>query len=145
MPKATTICNSILGLMYRAAAWANVADNAASAPLSSVYLGLHTATLTPATGTQTENEIAYTNYARKQTARSAVDWAAPSGGQLSNVQVLQFPACGITGGSAHTTSTGTSLSGAGAVWHYGALNSVLAIGNGITPQFNIGAYIIQET
>jgi hypothetical protein len=145
MPKATAICNSVLGIMYRAAAWANVADNAASAPLSSVYLGLHTATLTPATGTQTENEIAYTNYARKQTARSSVDWSAPSGGQLSNVQVLQFPACGATGGSAHTTSTGTASSGAGAVWHFGALNFVLAIGNGITPQFNIGAYVIQET
>lgn len=30
MPKATAICNSILNLMYRAEAWANVADNAAA-------------------------------------------------------------------------------------------------------------------
>lgn len=30
MPKSTATCNSIINLMYRAAAWANVADNAAA-------------------------------------------------------------------------------------------------------------------
>lgn len=145
MPKATNICNSILGLMYRAAAWANVADNAASAPLTQVHLGLHSATLTAATGLQNENEVAYTNYARKATSRSATDWGAPSGGQIANATLQQFPACGVTGASAHTVSTGIASSGATAAWHYGALNSVLAIANGITPQFNIGALVIQES
>lgn len=145
MPKATTICNSIVGLMYRAAAWANVADNAASAPLTSVYLCLHTGDLTAATGLQSENEVAYTNWARKQTSRSATDWAAPSGGSLSNATLQQFPQCGVTGATASHVSTGIGASGSTAAWHYGALNSSLAIANGITPQFNIGALVIQET
>lgn len=145
MPKAITICNSILGIMYRAAAWANVADNAGTAPLTAVYLGLHTATLTAATGLQNENEVAYTDYARKSTSRSATDWGAPSGGQIANATLQQFPPCGVTGASAHTVSTGIGASGATASWHYGALNSVLAIANGITPQFNIGALVIQES
>lgn len=145
MPKATAICNSILGLMYRAAAWANVADNAASSPLTNVHVGLHTANLTAATGSQLENESAYTNYARESTARSAVDWSAPSGGSLSNVQTLQFPACGVTGSAVSHVSTGIAGSGAGAVWHYGGLNSTLAVANGITPQFNVGALVVQET
>lgn len=145
MPKATAICNSIVGLMYRAAAWANVADNAASSPVTSVYLALHTGNLTAATGAQNENEVAYTDYARKSTSRSATDWAAPSGGSTSNATLQQFPACGVTGATASHVSTGVGASGATAVWHFGALNSSLAIALGITPQFNIGALVVQET
>ena len=145
MPKATSICNSILGLMYRAAAWANVADNAASSPLTGVYIGLHTGNLTAGTGLQNENETAYTNYARKLTTRSATDWSAPSGGSLSNATLQQFPACGVTGSTVTHVSTGIGSTGATAAWHYGALNSSLAVANGITPQFNVGALVVQET
>lgn len=145
MPKATAICNSIVGLMYRATAWPNVADNAGTAPLTQVYLSLHTGTLNAATGTQTELETAYTNYARKATARSATDWGAPSGGIVQNATLQQFPACGVTGSTVSHIATGIAASGAGAVWHFGALNAALAVANGITPQFNIGALSIQES
>lgn len=145
MPKATAICNSILNLMYRATAWANVADNAGTSPLTQVFLALHTANLTAATGLQNENESAYTNYARKATSRSGTDWTAPSGGSLSNATLQQFPACGATGSTVTHVSTGIATSGATAAWHFGALNSSLAVANGITPQFNIGALVVQET
>lgn len=36
MPKSTDACNRILNLMYRATAWANVADNAADEIASTV-------------------------------------------------------------------------------------------------------------
>lgn len=75
MPKSTDACNKILNLMYRATAWANVADNAASAPLTNVPVALHTATLTAATNSQAENEVAYTNYARQNVSRST-GWTA---------------------------------------------------------------------
>ena len=69
MPKSTATCNAIINLMYRATAWANVADNAGSSPLTNTYVGLHTAS--PGTGNdQTTNETAYTNYARQAVARS---------------------------------------------------------------------------
>lgn len=145
MPKATSVCNSILNLMYRAGAWANVADNAGSSPLTQVYLALHTGNLTAATGLQNENESAYTNYARKATSRSATDWAAASGGSLSNATLQQFAQCGVTGSTVTHVSTGVGSTGATASWHYGALNSSLAVANGITPQFNIGALVVQET
>ena len=51
MPKATAVCNSIINLMYRAVAWANMADNAASSPVTNVTVALHTASLTAATFT----------------------------------------------------------------------------------------------
>ena len=53
MPKSTSTCNSIVNLMYRATAWANVADNAASggatanaATISFPQCGVAGATLT---------------------------------------------------------------------------------------------------
>lgn len=96
MPKSTSICNSIINLMYRATAWANVADNAAASPLTDVYVALHTADLTAGTNSQAEDETAYTNYARQAVARST-GWAAASGGGTENAATISFPQCGVTG------------------------------------------------
>lgn len=146
MPKSTDTCNKVLNLMYRAAAWANVADNAASAPLTNVYVALHTATLTAATNSQAENEVAYTNYARQAVARST-GWSAGSGGSTNNAALLQFPQSGATGATLAAVSTGTTVSGATPVWHYGTLNSSITIGASasITPQFLANALVITET
>ena len=146
MPKSTPTCNSLLNLMYRAAAWANVADNAAASPLTNVVVALHTATLTAATNSQAENEVAYTNYARQNVARST-GWNAASGGSTANAALLQFPQSGATGATLAAVSTGTTISGATPVWHYGALNSPITIGAAasITPQFLAGALQITET
>lgn len=144
MPKSTSTCNSLLALMYRATAWANVADNAAASPLTNTYLSLHTANLSAGTNQQTENETAYTNYARAAVARST-GWAAPSSGATQNAALVQFPQCGATGATLTHVAAGTNSSGAGNVWHYGALNSSLAVANGITPQFAASALTITET
>jgi hypothetical protein len=146
MPKSTDACNRILNIMYSATAWPNVADNAASSPLTNVQVGLHTALLTAATNSQAENEVAYTNYARVARARST-GFTAASGGSISNAALLQFPQSGATGATLHTVSTGTTASGATPVWHYGALNSPITIGASasITPQFLANALVITET
>jgi len=144
MPKSTATCNSIVNLMYRAAAWANVADNAASSPLTNTYVALHTADLTAATNSQAENETAYTNYARQAVARST-GWDAASGGATQNAATISFPQCGVTGATLTHVSTGTTVSGATPVWHYGALNSPLAVSSGITPQFAAGALTVTES
>lgn len=146
MPKSIDCCNRILNLMYSGTAWPNVADNAASSPLANFYAAFHTALLTAATNSQAESEVAYTNYARKAMARST-SMSAASGGITSNVALMGFPQSGVTGATLHTASTGTTASGATAVWHYGALNSPITIGASanITPQFQAGAFQIQET
>ncbi|HSW33434.1 MAG TPA: hypothetical protein VLH36_07440 [Steroidobacteraceae bacterium] len=144
MPKSTATCNSILNLMYRATAWANVADNAAASPLANVFVGLHTAGLTAATNSQAENETAYTNYARQSVARST-GWDAASGGATANAATISFPQCGASGATLTDVSTGVAVSGATAVWHYGALNSPLAVSSGITPQFAAGALTVTES
>lgn len=146
MPKSTDTCNKVLNLMYRAAAWANVADNAAASPLTNVYVALHTSTLTAATNSQAENEVAYTNYARQAVARST-GWSAGSGGATNNAALLQFPQSGATGATLAAVSTGTTVSGATPVWHYGTLNSPITIGASasITPQFLANALVITES
>lgn len=144
MPKSTATCNSIINLMYRATAWANVADNAASSPLTNTYVGMHTADLTAGTNSQAEDETAYTNYARQAVARST-GWTAASGGATENAATISFPQCGASGATLTHVSTGVGSSGATAVWHYGELNSPLAVSSGITPQFAAGALTITET
>jgi hypothetical protein len=144
MPKSTVTCNNIVNLMYRATAWANVADNAASSPLTNTHVGLHTADLTAGTNSQAQNETGYTNYARQAVARST-GWAAASGGATQNAATISFPQCGVTGATLTHVSTGVGSSGATAVWHYGALNSSLAVANGITPQFAAGALTVTES
>lgn len=144
MPKSTPTCNSIVNLMYRATAWANVADNAASSPLTNTYVGLHTGNLTAATNSQAENETAYTNYVRVAVARST-GWAAAASGATSNAATVSFAQCGVTGATLTHVSTGTTSSGATAVWHYGALNSSLAVSSGITPQFAASALTVTES
>lgn len=146
MPKSTDACNRFLNLLYRATAWPNVADNAAASPLTNTAVRLHTATLTAATNSQAENEVAYTNYVGQAVARST-GWGAASGGSTSNAALLQFPQSGATGATLHTVSTGTTTTGATPVWHYGALNSSITIGAAasITPQFLAGALVITET
>lgn len=143
MPKSTATCNSLLNLMYRATAWANVADNAASSPLTNTYVSLHTAS--PSTGDdQTTNETAYTNYARQAVARSS-GWDAASGGATANSATISFPQCGASGATLTHVAVGTALSSAGHVWHQGALNSSLAVSSGITPQFAAGALTVTES
>lgn len=144
MPKSTATCNSIVNLMYRATAWANVADNAAASPLANTFVALHTADLTAATNSQAENETAYTNYARQSVARST-GWGAASGGTTQNAATISFPQCGVTGATLTHVSTGTTVSGATPVWHYGALNSSLVVSSGITPQFAAGALTVTES
>ena len=144
MPKATAACNSIVNLMYRATAWANGADNAASSPLTNVYVGMHTGNLTASTNSQAENETAYTDYARQAGARST-GWTAARGGATENAATISFPQCGASGATLTHVSTGVAVSGATGVWHYGALNSPLAVSSGITPQFAAGALTVTES
>lgn len=144
MPKSTATSNSIVNLMYRATAWANVADNASASPLTDVYVSMHTSSPTAASGAQTENETVYTNYARQAGARST-GWDAASGGATANSATISFPQCGATGATLSHVATGTALTLTGAVWHYGALNSSLAVSSGITPQFAGGALVITES
>lgn len=144
MPKSTAACNAILALIFNATAWADIAENDASSPLSNLYLSLHTAD--PGVGNnQTTNETSYTNYARIAVVRTTSGWTAPSGGATANAALAQFAQCGVTGATITHVAIGTASSGAGTVLYAGALSSSLAVANGIQPQFAAGALDVSES
>lgn len=144
MPKSTTACNDILGLLFNAAAIANIADNAASAPLTNLYISLHTSN--PGVGgSQTTGETSYTNYARVAVARTTSGWTAPSAAATANAALIQFPQCGATGATITYVAIGTASSGTGKVLYAGALSSSLAVAELIVPQFAIAALAVSES
>ncbi len=144
MPKSTTFSNDVMALIFNATAIANIADNAASSPLTNLYVSLHTAD--PGVGgSQTSNETAYTNYARVAVARTTSGWSAPSGGATANAALIQFAQCGASGATLTHVAIGTASSGTGKVLYAGALNSSLAVANLIQPQFAAGDLDVVES
>lgn len=144
MAKSTLTCDKILALIFNATAWADIAENDTSAPLTNLYLSLHTAD--PGVGnSQLTNESAYTNYTRIAVLRTTGGWAVPASGATSNVALVQFPQCGVTGSTVTHVAIGTASSGAGNVLYAGALTSSLAVANTIQPQFSASALTVTET
>jgi hypothetical protein len=136
MAFGAAFAQSLALLLTEATAIANVADNAASSPITNLFIALHTASATA--GNQTTSEATYTSYARVTVARSSSGWTSASG-VFTNDAAITFPAC--TGGSntiSHV-SIGTLTSGAGVVIVGGALTANLSVSSGITPQFAISA------
>jgi hypothetical protein len=131
---------ALLNLIFLNTDIANIGDASGlqnSAVAGSLYVSLHTGDPGEA-GSQTTNEANYTSYARVAVARSGSGWAV-SGNTADNVAAIEFPAC--TGGSNTIThfGIGTDSSGAGTLLFSGALTASLAVSNGITPSFAIGA------
>lgn len=143
MPKGTTTCNNFLALLYNATAWANIADNAASSPITNIKMRLATASYT-AGSTGSANEATYTNYVAKDVARTTGGWTAPSSGATSNAAAIEFAQCGASGNTITSAAT-TKGAGASEIFHYGDLNSPIAVSNQIQPRFAIGAVTITES
>jgi len=143
MPKSTNTCNNILALIYNATAWANIADNAASSPITNIYVALATASYT-ATSTMSSNEATYTNYARQAVARSTAGWTAPSAKATSNAAQITFPQCGASGNTITSAACGKA-SGASDIFHYGDLNASISVSNLIQPVFAISSLSITES
>lgn len=109
----------------------------------SLYVSLHTADPTAA-GTQTSNEVAYTNYLRQEVVQTAGGWTT-SGTSATNAALITFPACGASGATATYVAIGQSdTGGAGQILYSGILNTSLVIATGVAPQFAIGALIVTE-
>ena len=143
MAKSTTTCNNLLKLIFNGTAWANIADNAASSPATQFYLSLHTAD-PGAGGTQSTNETTYTNYVRIGVVRTSGGWTVATN-TATNTALAQFAICGATGATLTHVAIGMLSTGAGIILYSGALNSALAVANGIQPQFALGALVVTET
>jgi len=142
MGKGNTTSNNFLKLLFNATAWANIADNAASSPLTNLQVALHTAD-PGAGGSQTTSEATYTSYARVAVARTTGGWTAASAQSTSPVAAITFPAG--TGGSGTVThfSIGTASSGAGTILYSGTVTPNIVTGNGVTPSLTTSSTVTE--
>lgn len=131
--------NNLLKLLFNATAIANIADNAASSPITIVAVALHTADPGDA-GTQATSEAAYTSYARVSVNRNSGGWTVTNN-SVSPAAAITFPAG--TGGSGTVThfSVGKTASGPTDIWFSGTVTPNIVTGNGITPQLTTATTI----
>lgn len=133
MAFTTSFANSILSLIFNGTAIANIADNAASSPLTNIYVSLHTSN-PGAAANQTTFEATYTSYARVAVARSTGGWTAASGGITYPVANITFPAA--TGGTNTIVyfGVGSASSSTGVLFGSGPISPTIAVSNGVQPQ-----------
>jgi len=142
MSKGNTFENDLLKLIFNATAIANMADNAASSPLTNLYVSLHTADPGEA-GDQTTSETSYTSYARVAVARTSGGFTVTNN-SVSPAANIDFPTC--TGGSATIThfGIGTASSGAGKLLYSGAVTPNLSVANGVIPRLTTATAITED-
>lgn len=142
MSKGNTFENDWLKLVFNATPIANLADNAATAPLTNLYAALHTADPGEA-GDQTTSEAAYTSYARVAVARTTGGWTVTNN-SVSPVADIIFPTG--TGGTGTATywSVGVAASGASKILYKGTVTPNIVMGNTITPKVTTASTITED-
>lgn len=139
MSIGNTFENDLLLLIFNGTAIANLADNAASSPLTNIYYSLHTADPGEA-GAQNTSEVSYTSYARVAVARTSGGHAVTAN-SVSPVAAVTFPAG--TGGSGTATyfAVGTASSSTGKILFSGTVTPNIVCGSGITPSLTTATTI----
>jgi len=142
MGKSAIFDEELLGLIFNGTAISNLADNAASSPITNLYVALHTASPTTA-GNQTSSEANYTGYARVAVARTSDGWVI-NGTSLSPLSTIVFPSC--SGGSNAIThwSVGTASSGTGKILYFGTVSPNITITTGLLPQLTTASTITES-
>ena len=142
MSKGNTFENDLVKLIFNGTAIANIADNASSSPLTSLYISLHTGD-PGETGTQTTNECAYTSYARVAVDRDSGGFTVTNN-SVSPVADIEFPAA--TGGSETATywAVGTAASSTGKLLYSGAISPSISISSGVTPILTTASTVTED-
>lgn len=141
--KSDVFENDLLKLIFNGTAIANLADNAATSPLTNLYVSLHTADPTEE-GNQSSNETAYTGYARIAVARSGSGWTVTNN-SVSPTANIEFGECTASAGSAITfVGIGTAASGTGKLLYAGALTPNINMAVGVIPRIKTSSTITEN-
>jgi len=142
MSTSITSANALQDLIYKATAWADIAENDTSSPATNIQVALHTSA--PVTSSQSSNEVTvgeWNTYARKDIARGA-GWDAAVAGASKNTALAQFVEMASgTGATITHVSTGVG----GTIIHYGALTASRTVSAGIQPQFAANALVSTQS
>lgn len=141
MSKGNTYENDILKLIFNATAIADLAENDASSPATTLTVALHTADPGEA-GDQTTNEISYTGYARIAVARTAGGWTV-TGNSVSPVAAITFgQMSGGAGGTVTHFSVGTGVGNK--LLYSGTVTPNIVVSSGVTPQLTTASTITED-
>ncbi len=119
---------SILDLIFNATTWTSIAINATSSPATNIYVSLHNAD-PGASGNQTTNETAYTNYARVAVGRTSGGWTIAGSTpavNVTNASTITFAQCGASGDTLTHFGLGLASSGSGTLLLSGPLGVTTA-------------------
>jgi hypothetical protein len=143
MSKGNTFEEDLLKLIFNGTPIANLADNAASGPLTNLYLALHTGDPGEG-GVQTTNEVAYTGYGRVAVSRTSGGWTV-TGNSVSPTSAIEFGEMTAgTPGTATHASIGTASSGGGKILYKGALSPAIAYSVGVVPRLRTTSTITED-
>lgn len=143
MGKNLYLSNGYLNVVFNGATLANLLENASVAPLTQLWLSLHTSDPGP-TGTQLTNEIAYASYARAAVNRNTGSWPATATGTISLANNVNWPTSTDSGSPIATyLGIGIAASGAGALLYSGPLSPAVACSSGVTPQLNTATTVTE--
>jgi hypothetical protein len=152
MSKSQGLSQSILNLLFRSAAIADLAENDTTTPATNLYFSLHTSSPGD-TGTQTTNEIttgAYGQYARAAVNRTGTGFTAATAAQPS----VTSPAANVdfaeatsgTGATITHFGIGTLISGTGFLMYHGTVTPNITIpsgGGNVTPRLTTSTTITE--
>lgn len=143
MGKSTYFSNALLKLFFNRTAIANLADDAASGPLTALYISLHTAD--PGVGgTQQSSEASYGGYARQSLARSGGGFVV-TGNQVAFGSQVTFP--DVTDATTQTIThfgVGVAASGATVLLYSGPVTPNIPVSSGFTaPALKTGTIVTE--
>lgn len=143
MSKSNTFETDLLGLIFNGTAIANIANNATTSPLTSLFVALHTAD-PGETGDQSTNEVSYTGYARVAVARTSAGWTVGAGtvSPTANIEFGEMTAG--TAGTATYASIGVASTGATKILYRGLLTPSIAYAVGVIPRIKTSSTITED-
>jgi hypothetical protein len=143
MSKADGFENDVVKLVFQGVPIANIADQAASSPLTVLWVSLHSADPGEA-GNQSTSELSYTGYGRVPVNRSTSGGWSVSGSTASNTVAVTFGLNTATAQTASHAGIGTTSGGTGKLLYSGQLTASLNITVGVTPVFAAGDLSVGE-
>jgi hypothetical protein len=142
MSKSNAFENSLLKLIFNATAIANLADNAATSPLTNLYVSLHTADPGEA-GDQSTSEATYTGYARVAVLRTTGGWTVTNN-SVSPVANIDFGNCTAGTNTITYFGVGTASTGAGVLYYSGTVTPSISVSSGVTPRLTTASTITED-
>lgn len=143
MSKGDTYEGDLLKLLLNATTIDNIAMNATTSPITSIWVSLHTADPTDA-GDQTSSEVSYTGYARVGVTRATTGWTI-TGNSASPVSAIAFGQQSSTGTSTVTHfGVGTASTGAGKLLYKGTVTPNISMAQNVTPSLATTSTITED-